>query len=337
VSKVESIPEVIERLLAARTYVTSTEVASAAGVSRQAAHRWLTQMAAKGLLVHEGARRSSRYRLNAQRAATYSIDGLTEYEVWGTERIALRQLAPDVEDTPKLLSILIFTFTEMVNNAIDHSRGAELRVRWFLLGDRLAFEVEDDGVGAFESLRESRELDDDFEAVGELSKGKQTTDPARHSGLGIFLTSRMVDRFVLAANRLTWTVDNEIDDSAVGWLDRPRHGTLVRCEIRYDTTRTQQEVMSAVQDPVTHRLNKTSIRVDLFRQGDFVSRTEAKLIGARLEGFEVIELDFNGVTQIGQGFADELFRVWANEHPSSQLVPVNANPAIMAMIGAVER
>ena len=42
--------------------------------------------------------------------------------------------------------------------------------------------------------------------------------------------------------------------------------------------------MSAVQDPVTHRLNKTSIRVDLFRQGDFVSRTEAKLIGRALRG-----------------------------------------------------
>jgi hypothetical protein len=88
---------------------------------------------------------------------------------------------------------------------------------------------------------------------------------------------------------------------------------------------------------VTQSLNKTSIRVDLFRQGDFVSRTEAKLIGARLEGFEVIELDFSGVSQIGQGFADELFRVWANEHPSSRLEPVNANPAVQAVIAAVER
>jgi STAS-like domain of unknown function (DUF4325) len=146
-----------------------------------------------------------------------------------------------------------------------------------------------------------------------------------------------VDRFVLAANRLTWTVDNDLDDSAVGWLDRPRRGTLVRCEIRYDTAKTLTAVMGAFQDPVTQRLNKTSIRIDLFRQGEFVSRTEAKLIGARLEGFEVIELDFSGITQIGQGFADELFRVWANDHPSSHLVPVNANPAVRAVIAAVEQ
>jgi hypothetical protein len=70
-----------------------------------------------------------------------------------------------------------------------------------------------------------------------------------------------VDRFVLAANRLTWTVDNDLDDSAVGWLDRPRRGTLVRCEIRYDTAKTLTAVMGAFQDPVTQRLNKTSIRI----------------------------------------------------------------------------
>ncbi len=333
----ETMPRVIERLFAARTYVTSPVVAAAAGVSRQAAYNWLTRMTADGILIKDGNRRSSRYRLNAQRAATYPLDHLTEDEVWGNERIALRQFDPDIEEMPTFRQVLNFAFTEMVNNAIDHSRGRELRVRWFLIEKMLAFEIEDDGIGAFESLRESRGLKDDFEAIGELSKGKQTTDPVRHSGLGIFLTSRLVDRFVLAANRLTWTVDNDLDDSAIGWLDRPRYGTLVRCEIRYNTAMTLTAVMGELQDPVTLRLNKTTIRIDLFRQGEFVSRTEAKLIGARLEGFEVIELDFSGITQIGQGFADEMFRVWANDHPSSHLVPINANPAIQAVIAAVER
>ncbi len=333
----ETIPEVIERLFSARTHVTSPEVAAAAGVSRQTAYNWLSRMTADGALIKDGNKRSTRYRLNAQRATTYPLEDLTEHEVWGNERIALRQLEPGIEEMPTFRQALNFAFTEMVNNAIDHSKGRKLQVRWFLNEKVLAFEVEDDGIGAFESLRESRGLKDDFEAVGELSKGKQTTNPALHSGLGIFLTSRLVDRFVLSANRLTWTVDNDLDDSAVGWLDRPRHGTLVRCEIRHDTTMTLNAVMGALQDPVTQRLNKTSIRVNLFRQGEFVSRTEAKLIGARLEGFEVIELDFTGITQIGQGFADELFRVWANDHPSSHLVPVNANPAVQAVIAAVER
>jgi hypothetical protein len=43
------------------------------------------------------------------------------------------------------------------------------------------------------------------------------------------------------------------------------------------------------------------------------------------------------VREIGQAFADQLFRVWASDNPSATLVPVNANPAIVAMIAAVDR
>ena len=181
-------------------------------------------------------------------------------------------------------------------------------------------------------------LKDDFEAVGELSKGKQTTDPDRHSGLGIFLTYQLVNNSVLAANHLTWTVDNDLGDSAVGWLDRSRRGTVARCEIRYATSKTLPEVMGSVQDPVTQRLNKTGHHPHrTLPPGRLGFEDEAKLIGARLEVFEVIELDFGGITQIGQGFADELFRVTAREHAtSSRLVPVNANPAVRAAIAAVE-
>jgi anti-sigma regulatory factor (Ser/Thr protein kinase) len=335
-SKSETVPKTIERLFAARTYITSTEVAAAAGVSRQAAHYHLKRMVENGLLIAEGARRSSRYRLKAQLSSSYDLEGLSENEVWGNERIALRDVDPEVEETPNLIKILNFSFTEMVNNAIDHSKGNTVDVRWFLEKEQVAFEVEDDGIGAFASIRESRGLADDFQSVGELSKGKQTTDPARHSGLGIFFTSRMVNRFSISANQLVWTVDNEIDDYAIGWLDKPRTGTLVRCEVRRDTPMSPADVYAGLSDPDSNRFNRTTIHVALFREGDFVSRTEAKLIGARLEGFEVVELDFLGIDQIGQGFADQLFRVWVSEHPTARLIPVNANPAVMAMITAVQ-
>jgi anti-sigma regulatory factor (Ser/Thr protein kinase) len=335
-NKTESVPEVIARLFAARTYITSSEVAAAAGVTRQAAHYHLRRMVESGLLIAEGARRSSRYRHKAQHSSSYALEGLSENEVWGNERSALRQIDPDILDTPNLVQILNFAFTEMVNNAIDHSRGSTVDVRWFLGHEQVAFEIEDDGVGAFASIRQSRGLADDFQAVGELSKGKQTTDPAHHSGLGIYFTSRMVGHFAISANQLVWTVNNEIDDFAIGWLDKPRTGTLVRCEIGRDTPITPKDVYAGLSDPVSSRFNKTTIHVALFREGDFVSRTEAKLIGARLEGFEVVELDFTGIDQIGQGFADELFRVWVSEHPTSRLVPVKANPAVMAMIAAVQ-
>ncbi len=84
-------------------------------------------------------------------------------------------------------------------------------------------------------------------------------------------------------------------------------------------------------------MDRTTLRVDLFEQGDFVSRTEAELIGARLEGWDVVELHFSGIVAVGQGFADELFRVWPHAHPDTRLVPTNANQAVTAMISSVEQ
>ncbi len=332
----ETVAQTIDQLFNAQTYVTSSQVALTAGVTRQTAYNHLRKMVASGRLVSEGARRSSHYRLNAQRSSKYHVEGETEDEIWGSEKLALRLFAPEILDPGPVLSILNFAFTEMVNNAIDHSYGTTIEVRWFIDNDRIAFEVEDDGVGAFASIRESKDLDNDFQAVGELTKGKQTTAPDRHSGLGIFLTSRLVERFVLSSNDYALTVNNKIGDYAVSELPHPRKGTLVRCEIPLDTTATFQNIVQRVSDPVTNRLNRTSLRVELFNRGDFVSRTEAKLLGARLEGFEVVELDFTGVAGIGQGFADELFRVWQREHPDIRLVPVHANQAILAMIATVE-
>jgi hypothetical protein len=208
-------------------------------------------------------------------------------------------------------------------------------VRWYESKDRISFEIEDNGIGVFRRIRESRHLADDFEAVGEISKGKQTTSPKQHSGLGIFFSSRMVSRFIIAGGQITWKVDNEHDDVAMGWLDRERVGTLVRCEIDLSTTTTPQQVFNALSNPETDRFDTTRIRVDLFRTGDFVSRTEAKRIGASLEDFDVVELDFDGLSEIGQGFADELFRVWTTDNPQTKLTTVNTNPAIDSMIAAV--
>jgi hypothetical protein len=45
-----------------------------------------------------------------------------------------------------------------------------------------------------------------------------------------------------------------------------------------------------------------------------------------------VVLDFTGVEMIGQGFADEIFRVFAEAHPSVHLTPVNYNDTVKNMI-----
>ena len=63
-----------------------------------------------------------------------------------------------------------------------------------------------------------------------------------------------------------------------------------------------------------------------------MSRSQAKRLVARFEHFQKVILDFQDVTSIGQGFADQIFRVYQNEHPNVQLFVINATEDIKDMI-----
>ena len=129
----------------------------------------------------------------------------------------------------------------MLNNAIDHSGGSFVDVSILAPQGGVAFEVRDDGIGALRRARETFGLENDVDAVAEFSKGKRTTMPERHSGEGIFFTSKAMDRFVLSANGVRWIVDNIADDQALG--DAPGEaGTRVRCEISRSSSRTLRSV-----------------------------------------------------------------------------------------------
>jgi hypothetical protein len=219
----------------------------------------------------------------------------------------------------------------MLNNAIDHSGGTEARVKVWAR-DELSFEIGDDGVGAFRHVRERLELPDDLAALQQLSKGRETTAPDRHSGEGIFFTSKAVDRFELDANQLRWIVDNGRGDQAIG--DAPEHaGTRVRCDLDPAAQLTLEEVFAPYIDEETLRFDRTVVSLTLFEtEGRFVSRAEAKRLGTRLDRFREAVLDFSGIDEVGLAFVDELFRVWAGEHPETRLVPINVSPAVERVV-----
>lgn len=71
---------------------------------------------------------------------------------------------------------------------------------------------------------------------------------------------------------------------------------------------------------------------------NLVSRAQAKRIACEIEmhrDTQTVHLDFAGIREIGQGFADQVFRVFAGQHPHIALRPINANHTIMAMIAHV--
>jgi anti-sigma regulatory factor (Ser/Thr protein kinase) len=252
--------------------------------------------------------------------------GLSEDVVW---QRAARDLDLDKESPAG--RIIGYAFTEMLNNAIDHSGSEAATITWWTDTDQWTFEVRDYGVGAYPKLREGLHLASDFEAVQELSKGKRTTDRERHTGEGIFFTSKVVDLFRLTSSGVRWTVDNLRHDAALGMVSATE-GTSVVCQIDPQVSRTLTEIFREYTRD--HAFVRTRPIVKLFEIGAvFVSRSEARRLLDGLEAdFDTVEVDFTGVTDVGQGFVDELLRVWPAAHPDKTVIPTNTNEAVEFMI-----
>ena len=82
-----------------------------------------------------------------------------------------------------------------LNNAVDHSEGDKLLVQVIGTAVDTMICLRDNGVGIFRKIQSAMNLLDERHAVLELAKGKLTTDPKRHTGQGIFFTSRLLDSF----------------------------------------------------------------------------------------------------------------------------------------------
>jgi excisionase family DNA binding protein len=256
----------------------------------------------------------------------FDLEGLAEDKVWTDLKVSASGLA----ERSRAQQILAYAVTEMVNNAVDHSEGNEVDVRFWLEAGTAVVVIADDGIGVFARVRAGFDLEDEFAAIAELTKGKRTTDPAAHTGEGIFFTSKAVDLFALESNGVRWTVDNERKDEAAG-ISPITVGTTVRLRLDLDTTRDLTAVFGEFS--VDHDFVRTRPVIRLFELGtEFVSRSEAKRLLAGLEKFRQVELDFRGVESVGQAFVDEVFRVWAQTHPETELVSTDMNDAVRFMI-----
>src|SRR5206468_9570252 len=139
--------------------------------------------------------------------------------------------------------------SEMLNNAIDHSGGktVEVAVRFERAGATVVT-VRDDGVGVYRRISEEFGYATPPDAIVQLEKGKLTSDPARHSGEGLFFTSKAVARFRLESQGVAWIVDNLVGDSAIG-PSTVRKGTLVVLSVVRGHTPRLEDVFRAYTDP----------------------------------------------------------------------------------------
>jgi anti-sigma regulatory factor (Ser/Thr protein kinase) len=305
-------------------------------ISRQAVSKHLQRLVAEGSLKSEGNTRNRSYSLAplAEWIQVYPLSAEVQEDVIWTDDV--RSALGDLPDN--VVKIWQHGFTEMFNNAIDHSEGREVTVHIRKNAASTEMIVNDDGVGIFKKIQREKKLLDERHALLELSKGKLTTDPKRHSGEGIFFTSRMFDEFqILSAHTF---FSHKLGDAA-DWLSERTNpeesGTAVFMTLQNHTSRTTRKVFDQFTSGEDFGFSKTVVPVRLAQYGDelLVSRSQARRMLARVEQFRTVLLDFKSVQSIGQAFADEVFRVFANEHPEIELVPVYANSEVKRMISHV--
>jgi DNA-binding transcriptional ArsR family regulator len=303
------------------------------GVSRTTVGNYIKRLVEDGLVQEEGRTNAKKYTLKPFVFVHDTVEitpGMEDDEVWR------KRILPAMDGIrPNVVDICHYGFTEMFNNVIDHSGSAKCMF-WY---QRDYFYVElgirDFGVGIFRKIQNDFDLADPTQALLELSKGKLTSDPSKHTGEGIFFTSRMFDRFSLDSYELFYAklrADAE-------WLieieqpQNPSDGTIVIMRIRSNTDRTSKEVFAQFMDDDL-RFARTHVPLTLAKYGNeqLVSRSQARRLLARVENFSEVLLDFRGVESIGQAFADEIFRVYQKQHPGVNIVAINAVDAVDRMI-----
>lgn len=308
------------------------------GITRQAVHRHLVRMVEEKKLTASGSTRSRTYALSVLVDVLETLEltlALEEDRVWS------KYIAPRVRDLPEnVRDICFYGFTEMLNNAKDHSESATVIIGLQRDPKNVKMQIQDRGIGIFQKIATTLHLEDERHAVLELSKGKLTTDPKRHSGEGIFFTSRMFDEFFIISGQ--WRL---LCHDGEDWLfsaddlgpnaAKTFPGTGVHMVIDANSKRTSQEVFGrfagADQD---YGFTRTHVPVSLAKYGteNLVSRSQAKRLLARFDRFKEVVLDFKDVPMIGQAFADEVFRVFSNQHPDIRLHWVHAVPEVERMI-----
>jgi len=302
-------------------------------ITRQAVNRHLQQLVENGFLISKGTTRNKEYALKPIKEVKFELpisESLEEDVVWR------EKMAPLLEGIPRnVYDICNYGFTEMLNNVVYHSEGKKVVISIIITSATIDIIVDDNGIGIFNKIQRELNLEHPQHAILELSKGKFTTDPERHTGEGIFFTSKMFDEFMLYSGNLAFIHQEYRKDFLLEGCDEEKRGTIVKMTIRINTTRTPEHIFKKFTvDGDDFGFSKTIVPVELVRyeNENLISRSQAKRLLARFERFKEIVLDFKGVDKIGQAFADEIFRVFRNQHPEINIGCINANANVKKMI-----
>ena len=318
--------------------VRASDIARQTGFSRVYVHRILKSLVDDGALMLIGKANQAKY-VAADKGERVRESQLTVRRILQNKGLAEHRVLEDIKrDTgifvglrKNVTSIVDYAFTEMLNNAIEHSQSPRIELSMARTRTDVRFEVTDYGVGIFDNIMTKKHLHGRMDAIQDLLKGKETTAPERHSGEGIFFTSKIADSLIIRSAEKKLVFDNLRDDIYIKDL-RTLKGTRVSFAISVDAAKVLADVFNRYTDD-SYTFSKTKVNVKLYQgETEYVSRSQARRILSGLEKFRTVELDFKGIETVGQAFADEVFRVWQAGHTRTKILPYNANENVMFMI-----
>ena len=295
-------------------------------------------------IIEESNECACKYRLSTEiRDFEYELNGFLMEDGVFTEdiRSEIKNISKEAEQ------IWSYVFMEMMNNAIEHSEGTKICCR--VMKDYLYTEISitDNGIGIFKKLqnylKEKMYPNVTYQdVITELYKGKLTTNPTCHSGEGVFFSSKMLNEFAIWSDNTIFSFgcfekEKIVQSHLISYYTRLMNiGTMVVMKLENYTTRKMKEVFD-IYAPIEEGFVKTVIPMkEVCPYGEPIARSQARRILFRLELFKKVILDFLGVEFMGQGFADEVFRVFRNKHPEIEIIPVHANESVMGMIVHVQ-
>ena len=326
--------DLIRRTLEAHDSVTMAELLEVTGLTRPAVLYHLRALTEAGdaELVGPSRGRSVRYRSPYDERWEFPLNEMSaEHRLWSD----LRDELLDADSSVAAREIHEYVFGEMVNNVLDHSSSQNLTITRRAVAGSVGISVRDYGVGIFQHIADAEGLTDHHASLLRLQSGTYTTDPDNHTGQGIFFSSRAVDHFSVGSGTLGWQVDNVAGDSTVTRIHAVP-GTIVRWTLDSATTRSLPalfEYYSRADDGGIPQFAVTTIPVSVAAATDtYATRSAARELLAGKQQFRVIILDFANVENIGQGFADEVFRVYQAQNPTVTIEPVHMNRQVAFLV-----
>ena len=312
-----------------KTPALSKVVSEAFGISTNTVHTYIKELLTDGIIAkpkrgeYELVTKHTEYTFLRSRGEL--VSDTMAYEV------CLRDQLLHVSE--EIRHIWSYAVSEMVNNVIDHSNAETMQILVAQNYLETHIAIIDDGIGIFEKIKGHFALSSLDEAICELFKGKLTTDAANHSGEGIFFTSKMMDNFLIFSSGKLFTTSKYENEHIID-MGKPSNGTCVVMSLSNFTKKTAKEIFDLYSN-TDGAFTTTRIPLKNIFDTAPVSRSQAKRVCNRLEQFEEVILDFDGIAWMGQGFAHQLFVVFQNAHPTLSITPKNMSEGVESMYNHV--